>query len=210
MKPCKSLRRRAEGGFTLVEFMVAMVLSLIVAGAVVALVVAVIKSNRQTLQATRLNQELRATLNLVASDMRRARAVADPLTEALNVAGNRFGAIDTANAGCIIYGYEGAESGPWHMIRRDNSNRVVLVGETSDTAPADCAGNGDSLTVLNSNQIQITDIAFTPATDVNTQLFMREFTVTITGQLTDTNPNNPPLQRTMSQTVYIRSVGAGI
>lgn len=205
-----SLRRRGEGGFTLIEFMVAMVLSLIVAAAVVALVVAVIKSNRQTLQATRLNQELRATLNLVASDMRRARAVSDPLTEALNVAGNRYGAIDTANAGCIIYGYEGAESGPWHMIRRDNNNRVVLVGETSDTAPADCAGNGDSLTVLNSNQIAITDIAFTPATDINTQRFTREFTVTITGQLTDTNPNNPPLQRTMSQTVYIRSVGAGI
>ena len=76
-------RRRRERGFTLVEMMVALALSLIVSAAVVALVVAIVRSNRQTLQATRLHQELRATLNLIASDMRRARSVGDPLTVAL-------------------------------------------------------------------------------------------------------------------------------
>ena len=68
-------RRRREGGFTLIEMMVALALSLIVTAAVIALVVAIVRSNRQTLQATRLHQELRATLNLIASDMRRARSV---------------------------------------------------------------------------------------------------------------------------------------
>ena len=199
-------RRRRERGFTLVEMMVAMALSLIVAAAVVALVVAIVRSNRQTLQATRLHQELRATLNLVASDMRRARSVGDPLTVALAPAGNPVGAIDTANAGCIIYGYEGAASGPWHIIRVDDGN-VVLA--TSGDRPDDCA-DADATTTLGSPQVEITDIAFTPSTDAASEMFEREFTVTLSGRLVDTNPNVVQPTRTMSQTVYVRSVGAGI
>lgn len=199
-------KRRRARGFTLVEMMVALALSLIVAAAVVALVVAIIRSNRQTLQATRLHQELRATLNLVASDMRRARSVGDPLTVALAPAGNPVGAIDTANLGCIIYGYEGAASGPWHIIRVDN-NSVVLA--TNDARPADCA-DGDTTTRLGSPQVEITDIQFTPSTDAASEMFVREFTVTLSGRLVDTNPNVVQPTRTMSQTVYVRSVGAGI
>jgi Tfp pilus assembly protein PilW len=71
--------------------MVALVLSLIIAGAVLALVLAIIRSNRLTLQSTRLNQELRATLSVVAADLRRARGVDDPLSSALLVGGNPFG-----------------------------------------------------------------------------------------------------------------------
>ena len=56
-----------QRGFSLVEMMVALVLGLVVTGAVLALVVAIIHSNRQTLQSTRLNQELRATLAVIAS-----------------------------------------------------------------------------------------------------------------------------------------------
>ncbi|MCC8362416.1 prepilin-type N-terminal cleavage/methylation domain-containing protein [Lysobacter sp. A6] len=198
--------RRRERGFSLIEMMVAMALSLIVAAAVVALVVAIVRSNRQTLQSTRLHQELRATLNLVANDMRRARSVGDPLTVALAPAGNPVGAIDTANAGCIIYGYEGAASGPWHIVRVDDGN-VVLA--TNDDRPADCA-DGDATTTLGSPQVEITDIAFTPSTDAASEMFEREFTITLSGRLVDTNPNVVQPTRTMSQTVYVRSVGAGI
>jgi prepilin-type N-terminal cleavage/methylation domain-containing protein len=202
-------RRRREGGFTLVEMMVALALSLIVSAAVGALVVAIVRSNRQTLQATRLHQELRATLSLIASDMRRARSVEDPLTTALDPAGNRVGAIDTANAGCIIYGYEGAEKGPWHIIRVDNG-RVVLATKTDiDDPPTNCA-DADETAVLGSQQVEITGIAFTPTTDAANEFFVREFTVTLSGRLVDTNPNVVQPTRTMSQTVYVRSVGAGI
>jgi prepilin-type N-terminal cleavage/methylation domain-containing protein len=75
--------KRNARGFSLVEMMVALALGLIVVTAVLALVLSIIRSNRQTLQSTRLNQELRATLAVIASDLRRARGVADPLTSAL-------------------------------------------------------------------------------------------------------------------------------
>ena len=68
-------------GFSLIELMVAMVVGLIVVGAVLALVVSIMKSNRQTLQSTRLNQEMRATLAVIANDLRRARSVTDPFSD---------------------------------------------------------------------------------------------------------------------------------
>ena len=61
--------------------MVALVVGLIVIGAVLALVMAIMKSNRETLQATRLNQELRATMAVVATDIRRATRVRGPVDD---------------------------------------------------------------------------------------------------------------------------------
>ncbi len=207
-------RRRAHHarGFSLVELMVSMVLGLIVVGAVIALVVAIIKSNRQTLQSTRLTQELRATLSVIANDMRRARSVDDPLSTALNPTGNPFAAVSTANAACAIYAYDGAVNGPWHVVRLD-AGRIVLQG--SATKPASCVV-GSTPFVLGSDQVEITELTFTPTTTATSpplasnESVVREFTVTIAGRLLDDSAELSGITRTMSQTVYVRAVGAGI
>ena len=210
--PSFARRTRRARGFSLVELMVAMALGLIVSAAVVALVVAIIRSNRQTLQSTRLNQELRATLSVVANDLRRARAVADPLTSALDPLGNQFAAMSTATAGCIIYAYDGAASGPWHVIRLDNG-RVVLEGAAN--RPGNCNPGGTPIE-LGSDQIEITAMTFTPTTTATApplatdETLVRQFTVTITGHLIDDNAELADIDRTMSQTVYVRSVGTGV
>ena len=206
--------RRANhaGGFSLVEMMVAMVLGLIVAGAAIALVVAIIRSNRQTLQATRLTQELRATLAVIANDLRRARSVDDPLSTALVPTGNPFGAVNTANAACAIYAYDGAIDGPWHVVRLD-VGRVVLQG--SATKPVNCAVAGTPF-VLGSDQVEITALTFTPTTTATSpplasdEGIVRQFTVTIAGRLVDDEAALQGITRTMSQTVYVRAVGTGI
>ena len=189
-----------------------MVLGLIVVGAVIALVVAIIKSNRQTLQSTRLTQELRATLSVVANDLRRARSVDDPLSTALDPAGNPFAAVSTANAACAIYAYDGAVNGPWHIVRLD-AGRIVLQG--SATKPANCAVGGTPF-VLGSDQVEITALSFTPTTTASNpplasdESIAREFTVTIAGRLVDDDTQLAGITRTMSQTVYVRAVGTGI
>lgn len=206
-----ALARRRARGFSLVELMVAMALGLIVSAAVVALVVAVIRANRQTLQATRLNQELRATLAVIASDMRRARAVEDPLSAALAPGGNPYRAVDTATAGCVVYAYEGAVDGPWHVVRLDGG-RVVLHGAAA--RPANCAPAGAPV-VLGSEQVEITALSFTPTTTAASppqaldENVVREFTVTITGHLVDGDRELSGIARTMSQTVYVRALGTG-
>lgn len=206
-------RRGSARGFSLVELMVALGLGLIVVSAVLALVLAIMKSNRQTIQATRLNQELRATLAVIASDLRRARSVSDPLTTAKAIGGNPYMAVDTATAGCIRYAYDGAIDGPWHVIRLDaGTDRVVLAAATTD-AGATCTLAG---TQLGSDQVEITSLTFTPTTTstnpplATDERFVRQFTVTITGNLVDQDPELDNISRTMSQSIYVRSLGTGI
>jgi len=199
-------------GFSLVELMVALVAGLIVVAAVLALVLAVMKSNRQTLQATRLNQELRATLAVIANDLRRARSVDDPLSTAMVVDGNPYKAVSTATGSCVIYAYDGAIDGPWHVIKLA-SGTVVMQGAASK--PANCSPSGTPV-ALGSDQVEITELLFTPTTTAATppqatdESIVRQFTVTISGRLLDADTQLSGITRTMSQAVYVRSVGTGI
>jgi len=214
-RPLARPTTRNARGFSLVEMMVALALGLIVVTAVLALVLSIIRSNRQTLQSTRLNQELRATLAVIASDLRRARGVADPLTTALAVSGNPYRWMDTATDQCIIYGYSGAVDGPWHIIRRDGEH-VVLESVAGDAKPASCNPNNGLESVIGSNQVAITDVKFSPTTTLNDppaatdETVVRQFEISITGHLVDADANVAGVSRTMSQTVYVRSVGTGI
>lgn len=209
--------RRKNEGFTLVELMVALVLGLIVVGAVLALVLSIMKSNRQTIQATRLTQELRATAAVIANDLRRARGVADPFSEAKLAGGNRFKNIDYTTAGCIRYAYAGAIGGSCHAIIRAttgaDANRVFLATaapvaglcDTVTTCPT--AGTG---TKLGSDQVRITALTFTPTSPASpTADTARSFNLTITGELITGDAELAAVTRTISQLVYVRSIGAG-
>lgn len=199
-------------GVSLVELMVALVAGMVVVAAVLALVLAIIKSDRQTLQVTRLNQELRATLAVVANDLRRARSVQDPLSTAVIVAGNPYAAVSTATGGCVVYAYDGAIDGPWHVVRL-LSGTVVMQGAA--VRPANCAVGGTPV-ALGSRQVEVTSLSFTPTTTASTppvatdEGIVRDFTITITGRLIDQDTELTSVSRTMSQDVYVRSVGTGI
>lgn len=214
-------RARARG-FSLVELMVALVAGLVVVGAVLALVVAIMKSNRETLQATRLNQELRATLAVIANDLRRARSVDDPLTVAMAAGGNPYAAVSTATGGCVVYAYaidmdrDGVvDPDAWHVIWLNGSS-VEL--DTATSRPTNCPPGNATQRVhpLGSDQVEITALTFTPTTTTSTppqptdESLVREVTVTVTGHLIDTNADVAAISRTMSQTVFVRSVGVGI
>jgi len=188
-------------GFSLIEFMVAFAAGLIVLGAVIALVLSIIRSNNQTIQTTRLNQELRATAAVIAADIRRARGVGDPLAAAKQ--GNPFatlyldGVANPANGSvgqCLSYGYAGASGGGFHVIRLDAGK--VSLGQAGTAAGASCALVGQQ---LNSSQVTINNMSFTVSG--------RQVTVTLTGSLQSGDPGVTAIRRTLSQTVFIRSVG---
>ena len=90
----------------------------------------------------------------------------------------------------------------------DGSARVVLLS-FSPTAPADCAAAGVEVP-LGSDQVDITRLVVSPVTSAADAGVVREFTVTLTGHLIDGDAGLADIDRTMSQTVYVRSVGAGI
>ena len=223
-------RRRRARGFGLVELMVALVVGMIVIGAVLTLMLAIMKSDRQTLQSTRLNQQLRATMSVIANDLRRARGVTDPLTEAKLPDEARYSRnIDFSQAGCIRYAYAEAPGGECRVIVRATSgtdaNRIFLLAQAPTATPGSagppvvpagftcnttCPASGAGGVQLGSDQVAITELTFTP-TSPATPLAgtVRSFDVTITGHLIDDDDELESISRSVTQSVQIRSLGVG-
>ena len=188
---------RKAAGFSLIELMIALVVGLIVVGAVLALIVSMIRANNQTIQATRLTQELRATAMVIASDLKRARGVSDPFAAA-KVPIAAIDTIDVSTPNCVIYGYQGASGGDYRVIHLDANNKVVL-GATNVAANATCALAGS---VLSSDQVTITTLTFdNPGAG-------RKFEITLTGSLATPNSGAGAITRTLTQTVFVRSLGS--
>lgn len=194
------LRRRTMSskrarGFSLIELLVSLVIGLIVIGAVLALILSIIRANNQTIEATRLTQEMRATMAVIAADIRRARGVEDPFQ--MTGPGLHLSAlVHSDTAGCLRYSYAGAAGGNFHTVSLSNGAVRLNAGAVE---PA--CGSGQP---LNSTFVTINQLTFTPqgipvGGDVRRA---RRFLVTLQGQLAD----NPEIQRTLTQTVFTRSV----
>lgn len=143
------LASRNAGGFTLVELMVALVLGLIVIGAVFALSLAMIRANTDTISATRLTQELRATAAAITSELQRAGSVADPFNL---TAANAIAGVDDSTAGCIRYSYSYYDGTTPVTVSRaiSRSGDAIFVGSA-------CGAAG---TQLSSNVVDITQMQF--------------------------------------------------
>lgn len=145
----RSISHKAISGFTLIELMIAMVLGLIVIGAVLALSLSMIRSNSDTIASTRLTQELRATASAITSELQRAGSVANPFDLA---AANALGGVDDSTAGCIRYSYSFVEDGELETVNRaiSRSGDAIFVG--------DACGAGDNQ--LSSDTVDITALQF--------------------------------------------------
>ena len=138
-------RRRARG-FGLIELMVAMVIGLIVIGAVIALVLAMMRANNQTIQSTRLTQELRGTAAVISAELRRAGSVENPF----DITGAAAAAVvDTSTAGCIRYRYVNATGTVLRTISTNNG--AVFIG-------TDTCGSGQQ---ISSNIVTFGTMTFT-------------------------------------------------
>ena len=178
-------------GFSLVELMVAMVLGLIVVAAVVNLVMSIIRSNNQTIQSTRLTQELRATAAVVAADIKRARSVDDPYRNPMLLGGNPYRQVDTTVPGCVRYSYYNTDPGTTDYFHAVSSANGAVVLSSGATAASAVCGAGER---LNSPFINISALTFDRAG--------RRITINVTGSLVD----NPDIERTLSHTIFIRSL----
>ena len=173
---------RKAAGFTLIELMIAMVLGLIVIGAVLALSLSMIRANSGTIASTRLTQELRATSAVITSELQRAGSTDNPFN--LTATG-ALGTVTLSNSDtCIRYTY--SQGGATVQRAISLSGGAVYLGTTA-------CGNGG--TRLSSNQVNITSLQFTRNG--------RTLTLSVTGQL----PGNATVYRQYSQTVFAPGLG---
>ncbi len=170
------------GGFTLVELMVAMVIGLIVIGAVTALVLSMVRSNKETIAATRLTQELRATTAVITSELQRAGSSGNPFNITSTVA---LGTVNTSTANCIIYSY--GDTGGTTVNRAISlSGGAVYMGTTA------CGSGG---TKLSSTSVSVSGLTFVRSG--------QRITVTLSGYM----PGNSSITRSYTQTVFAPGLG---
>ncbi len=115
-----------QHGVTLVELMIGMTVGLFVVAGVLTVYVSTLNSTKDTLQQSRLNQEIMTLVNIMSTDIRRAGYWADatpsnsssnPFSEeggtALDVrdASANTSAGDTGSGNCITYAYDSDNSG---------------------------------------------------------------------------------------------------
>lgn len=211
MLSIRSRSRSAQAGVTLVEMMVAIVVGLIVIAAVLALIVSIMKANRQSIEATRLMQEMRATAAVIAADVRRARGVTDPLATVKLATGNPYKDVDTTTPGCIRFAYDGGASGPYRVIYRDAASNKVLTAGGAVPANAACGANGVELT---SDQVRITALTFQrlPLDASGNEPPVsraREIRMVMTGELVNPDAQLAGISRTITQSIFIRAIGEG-
>lgn len=176
------MSHRQAGGFTLIELMIAMVLGLIVIGAVMALSLSMIRANSDTISATRLTQELRATTATITSELQRAGSTDNPFNV---TAAEALGAVTLANTDtCIRYSY--SQGGA-------TVNRAISVADGSVYMGSSACGAGGAK--LSSDQVNITNLQFSRSG--------RLLTVNVMGELTA----KPAVFRQYSQTVFAPSLG---
>lgn len=169
-------------GFTLIELMIAMVLGLIVIGAVLALSLSMIRANSGTIASTRLTQELRATAAAISSELQRAGSTENPYNIA---AAQALGTVSLSDSDtCVRYSY--SEAGTTVQRAISFSGGAVYLGTTT-------CGNGG--TKLSSEQVNITNLQFTRDG--------RALTVILKGEL----PGNSSVYRQYSQTVFAPGLG---
>jgi len=192
-------------GFSLIELMIAMVAGLLVSGAAIALIVAVIKSNAETIRATRLTQELRTTAEVIARDLRRARSVQDPIANIGIASASMVKACNaispaatdpTPSGTCITYAYDctSATAGKFQAIGLVG-DKVKIAASSSATPGCPTAGSG---TQLSSDIISIT-----PNTGLKfTALRDDDYIIELQGKFLN-DPNNTV--RKITQEVRVRS-----
>lgn len=196
-------------GFTLVEMMVALALGLLVVAAVLAFIFSLIRANSETVLSTRLNQELRGTMALIAADLRRARGLTDPIA-AVNQGGtvtNPYSTVTiSAGKNCVLYSYAGEGGVDYRAVRLNSTSRKIELLRKDDPAEATCAASG---TPVNSEGIEITGLVleYDPASNG------RRVDISLTGRLRDppaymgANPSMAVTTKTIRQTIAIRSNG---
>lgn len=187
-------RQTRQSGFTLIELMIAIVLGLFVVGAAISLAVSLMRTNNETIRATRLTQELRGLADVVTAEARRARSIKDPLANvgvgaaAFTTCNAIYPAVADGTQQCLRFAYDCNPvdgSGTFVAFNLSGGNLKRGIGTTCGAADKQ----------LNSNGIVIDTANFSSTANGAVQM-----------TLTAHSTADASFTRTVTRTIYPRSV----
>ncbi len=192
-------RMQKQRGFTLVELLVSVVISLIVVSGMIIMMSTTVGATNDTIRATRLSNELRASMQVLVRDLRRVNFDED-FASCIGI-GNQVCAalsadaftIDTTNANgeCVSYTYRRQDSGgTWATVQ----GAIRLDSQVLQFNPVDssCADSNNWNDITDPGVVQITafdwtDLGYVETTG-NLSQNLRKFEVIIRGQICESGP----------------------
>lgn len=184
-----------QKGITLIELMIALILALLVTAAILTIFISNVKSSAENVQMMQLNQELRAAMNFMSDELKRHGYSSNSSSTAMNT-------LNTATAGCVIYGY--TASGAVNTIRGfrlDNGDLEWCSDNATGCGNGNCPAPGwQAITTSGPTTIS----TFTVARDQvpSGSVTVERLDLTLTGQR-QLNPGTAT--RTIQETVRIRN-----
>jgi prepilin peptidase dependent protein B len=209
-----------QSGLTLPEILIALTLNVLIFTALISIFIGNLKHHRDSLNATRLTQNLQSVLNVMGDDIVRAGYWANARTDiGTNLNNNPFMAsgVDLAITGgnCILFAYDHDSNGSLPSISSasdDERYGFRLVNQAIQARPPGAtfacnAANNAWENMTDTNLMQITNLTFTlTSTTIATgpgsrSLLMRVIDISVTGQLT----SNTSITRTLTKRIKIRN-----
>ncbi len=201
---------RQQAGFSLVEMMIAMALSLILFGGLLNAYVATVKSSSDLMVSAHLDNELHKLLDMMARDIRRAgthgnpQALISASANPFSVEGTGAYTGETANS-CITFSYDWDSDGVLDTGTPDERYGYRLKSGLVQTRTAGLACNADGnpnwADVTDANTYTITGLQFVPTTLSAEEINVREVRITLTAQLV----TDAAVTRSLSKTVRVRN-----
>ena len=156
-------------GFTLVEMMVSMAVASISMAGIISVFANTVQNNTESIKYTRLNQELRAIMDVMSNDIRRAGYWADANGITANPFATSTAALAVTGNSCITYSYDVDDSGG--PITSSDNQGVKLIGNSVGIM-ANANGCGDSAAgdwdiISDPNSIEITNLNFQIISDAD-------------------------------------------
>lgn len=165
-------------GFSLIELMITILIGAVLMIGLLTFLVSGLVSNKNVLESTKLNQEMRSIMLLISRDLRRSGYWGSTATT-----GNPFQTISTSTPGCVLFSYDRLNAGPaivpdnekYGYQLRDNTIMMRSGGATSSCTPSE-TNTWEALT--DSSVIKINTLTFTPDEAKNS------VTIKLSGELT--------------------------
>jgi len=213
----KTPEKYHEHGFGLIELMISITIGMIITASIGHLFGETVKLNSKALVMTRLNQDLRATMSIMTSDIRRAGywgqsetgiggGALNPFTQGSNELSASEFAGEAANS-CITFAYDYNDNG---VVDNDEKHGFRLKSGVLEMAvqDADCTANTNWEPVSDPAVVTITTTIFTPSFrsididgDSNADMVIKEVAVVLTGELVA----DSGVSRTLLETVRVRN-----
>lgn len=169
-----SVIRRQQTGITLIELLIGMLVGLIIVAAGIAVFSTSLRGQTDNIKLARLNQDMRAMMDIMARDIRRAGFVtSDPEANWASLQNNPFFGpttdiavwnYDTGNNNCIVYAYNRDNDSPPTVTDNERMGfRLKQDGKlemrSSGTTNENCS-NGAWETITEP-EVEITGLTFT-------------------------------------------------